>query len=600
MKHFLRDVFVVIVGLFIFSAVATCIGLIGIVGTIASAGSSAGIADGSVLVLNLQGTLQEQSTEASPQDMLQGNSEGNPGLTDMLSAIKKAKTSNKIKGIYIESNNMFMETAQAQELRDALLDFKKSGKWIIAYGKEYGTLAYYIASAADKVYLNPVGTVEWHGHGEKAVFLKDLFSKIGVSFQVFKCGKYKSATESLTEDKMSDPSREQAQRYVSYQWNSIVEAVSKSRGISAKDLNSYADNYISLEDPKTLVKSKMVDGLLYYDEIKDVIKKKLGIDKNTDIPQATVADMQTIDNDTEGDEIAVYYASGDIVEQAPQQNSFMQKQYIVGDKVCEDLNDLIKDDKVKAVVLRVNSPGGSAYTSEQIWHAIELLKKAGKPVVVSMSGVAGSGGYYISSGANYIFAEPTTITGSIGIFGALPVGADLQKKLGIKYDGVATNKNTTAGATDMFGLTLLNPLNTEQSAKFQASIDRGYMLFKSRVAAGRHLSMATVEALAQGHVYAGGDALKLKLVDELGGLDKAIAKAAQLAKLKKYHAEDYPEQKSFIDQLLDQSDKSKGSFLDEKLQSILGVYYTPFMLMQQVQAMDPVQIRLPYIIMKSN
>lgn len=598
MKHFLRDVFVVIVGLVIFSAVAACIGLMGIVGTMASSGSSASVQDGSVLVLNLQGTLQEQGSDPTPRDMVQGNTEGTPGLTDMLSAIKKAKTSDKIKGIYIESNGMDMDMSQAQELRDAIVDFKKSGKWVIAYGKLYGTLAYYIASAADKVYLNPAGIVEWEGNGYSLPFVKGLYKKIGINVVPFKCGKYKSATEIFTEDKMSDPSRAQSQRFVDYQWNTIVDAVSKSRGISVKDLNNYADNVVTLSIPPTFVKSKFVDGLLYYDEIKDVIKKKLGIDKDKDIPQATVADMQSIDEDTEGDEVAVYYASGEIVEKVPPQNAFMQAEYIVGDDVCKDLNDLAKDDKVKAVVLRVNSPGGNAFTAEQIWHAIEMLKKAGKPVVVSMSTYAASGGYYISSAANYIYAEPTTITGSIGIFGIIQDAEGLDQKLGITYDGVGTNRNSNSIVPSYSGLWLAHPLNAEMSAKMQAHINEGYMLFKSRVAAGRKLSMAAVEERAQGHVFVGADALKLKLVDGLGGLDKAVAKAAQLAKLKKYHAEDYPEQKSFIDQLLDQTDKAKGTKLDEQLQSMLGVYYAPFMLLKSAEAMGPVQARLPYIITK--
>lgn len=598
MKHFLRDVLVVIIGVTIFSAVAATIGLMGIVGTMASAGSSAGVQDGSVLVLNLQGTLQEQASEPSPQDMLQGNTEGNPGLTDMLSAIRKAKTSDKIKGIYIESNGMGMDMSQAQELRDALLDFKKSGKWIIAYGKVYGATAYYIVSAADKVYLNPVGQIDWQGRGTYIPFIKGLYKKVGLHAVPFKCGKFKSATEMYTEDKMSEPSRAQAQRFVNYQWNTMVEAVSKSRGISAKALNNYADNIISLDDPQSFVKCKLVDGLLYYDQIKEVIKKKLGIDKDTDIPQATVADMQSIDNDTEGDEVAVYYASGTIVEDVPMQSAFSPGEYIVGDDVCKDLSDLAKDDKVKAVVLRVNSPGGNAFTSEQIWHAIEMLKKAGKPVVVSMSGYAASGGYYISSAANYIFAEPTTITGSIGIFGIFEDAEALDQKLGITYDGVGTNRNSLAGASSLSGFWMAHPFNAEQSAKMQANIDRGYMLFKSRVAAGRKLSMAAVEERAQGHVFVGADALKLKLVDELGGLDKAVAKAAQLAKLKSYHAEDYPAKKSFLDEWLS-TDKSKGTLLDEKLQTLLGIYYEPFMLLQRVKAMGPVQASLPYLITKN-
>lgn len=593
MKHFLRDILVVIIGVAVFSAVAATIGLMGIVGTMASAGSSAGVQDGSVLVLNLQGTLQEQASEPSPQDMLLGNAEGNPGLTDMLSAIRKAKTSDKIKGIYIESNEMGMDMSQAQELRDALLDFKKSGKWILAYGKQYGTAAYYIVSAADKVYLNPVGELYWQGLTERFAYLTDMCKKLGVSMRPFKCGKYKSATETFTEEKMSEASRAQEERIVGYNWNTILTAVSQSRKISKTTLNAYADNLLTVETPKTYVKSKLIDGLLYYDEIKDVVRKKLGIDKDKDIPQATVADMQNVDEESKGDEIAVYYASGDIVESASGQSMLQQRQYIVGDVVCKDLADLAKSDDVKAVVLRVNSPGGSAYTSEQLWRSVELLKKAGKPVVVSMSGCAASGGYYMSCGANYIFAEPMTVTGSIGIFGLIPDATALSQKIGMKFDGVSTNRNAN------FLLDLpFSTFTPEQSQKMQTRIDNGYMLFKSRVAAGRKLSMAAVEALAQGHVYTGADALKLKLVDELGGLDKAVAKAAQLAKLKEYHAANYPAPEGLFDQLLASTGNSKGTLLDEKLRSLLGVYYTPFLLMQHIQTMDPVQVRLPYLMMK--
>lgn len=397
----------------------------------------------------------------------------------------------------------------------------------------------------------------------------------------------------FTEEKMSGPSREQSQRIVGYNWDTILSAVSQSRKISKATLNGYADNLMTVEPPQTYVKSRLVDGLLYYDEIKDVVKKKLGIDKDKDIPQATVSDMQSMDEDNEGDEVAVYYASGDIVESAQGQSMLQQKENIVGDVVCKDLEDLAKDDDVKAVVLRVNSPGGSAYTSEQLWRAVELLKKAGKPVVVSMSGYAASGGYYMSCGANYIFAEPTTVTGSIGIFGLVPDATVLGQKIGMKFDGVSTNRNAS------FLLDLpFSSFTPEQNQKMQASVDHGYMLFKSRVAAGRKLPMSTVEALAQGHVYTGADALKLKLVDELGGLDKAVAKAAQLAKLKEYHAENYPAPESFIDQLLSQTDKSKGTLLDEKLRAILGIYYEPFLLLQRAEATGPVQAMLPYMITK--
>lgn len=597
MNNFLKNVLATFVGILLFTVVATVIGLVGILGMAASAGTSSSIEDGSVLVLNLRGTLQDQASDSSPLKMLQGDDEANQGLADMLTAVREAKTSDKIKGIYIEADGMESDMAQAQELRDALADFKTSGKWIIAFGEQYATNDYYIASVADKVYINPQGEFQWQGLGAKIVFLKDLFKKVGISTMAFKCGKYKSATETFTEEKMSDPSREQAQRYLDGIWDVVVDAVSKSRHISKTDLNRYADDMVSMEDARQLVKYKFFDGVLYNDEIRGIIRKKLGLDTDKTIPQATVADMMTVNNDNSGDEIAVYYASGEIVYQEPSGNIYKNTRYIVGKDMSRDMNDLAKDNDVKAVVIRVNSPGGSSYDSEQVWHAIGQLKKSGKPVVVSMSGYAASGGYYISSGADYIFADPTTITGSIGIFGMLQEGSGLAQKLGLKFDGVETNRNATMGMS-IYGL-MLAPLNAEQGAKMQASVNRGYQLFKSRVAAGRHLSMDAVEQCAQGHVFLGMDALKLRLVDGLGGMDKAVAKAAKLAKLKKYHTVDYPAQKSFLAKLLGNSDEATGSLLDEKLQSLLGPYYMSFVLMDQARSMGKMQARLPYLIIRN-
>lgn len=605
MKHFLQNVLAAFFGMLIFSVVASVIAFIGFAGMIASAASSSSVSlkDGSVLVLKLDGVMTERSTDPSPVDYLQGNGIGTVGLTDMLSAIHKAKDNDKIKGIYMEGGELLSDFSQKQELRNALADFKKSGKWIIAYSDMYGVGNYYIASVADKVYLNPQGMIEWNGLNAQIPLLKDFFAKIGIKFMAFKCGKYKSATEQYTEDKLSDPAREQETRLISLEWQELCNAVSKSRGISVDSLNSYADRMVMLDDPKNFVKAKMIDGLLYSDQIKDVIKKRLNIDADDKVPQVTVADMQSVDNNNEGDAVAVYYASGTIYDVSPDNSMLQRTECIVGNDVVEDLNELADDDDIKAVVLRVNSPGGSAYASEQIWRAVEQLKKK-KPVVVSMSGAAASGGYYISSGANYIFADPTTITGSIGIFGILPDGSDLVKnKLGIKFDGMKTNRNSEFLSTSsLFGGLLsvgTEPLTAEQASKFQGYINRGYLTFKSRVAQGRHLSMNMVEEIAQGHVYMASDAIKLKLVDELGGLDKAVAKAAQLAKIDKYHAVDYPEPKDFISQLLDDSDK-KASYLDEQMKLSLGNMYEPVMLIRTVNCLNPLQARLPYFTNKMN
>lgn len=605
MKDFLKTIAASFIALVLFVGVAGAISVISIIGMAATAGLSqkSSVEDGSVLVLDMDATISEQTREASPMAMLQGGDTHTVGLSDMLRAIKNAKENDKVKGIFLSGGELISDISQKQELRDALVDFKKSKKWIIAYGENYGIGSYYVASVADKIYTNPSGMIEWDGLGSSMPFLKNLLDKLGVKAMAFKCGKFKSATENFTEDKMSEPSRQQAQRYISVWWNTMCKAVSESRHISIDSLNSYADNAMSMQDAKVLVKTKMVDGLLYGDEVKNVIKKQLKLDKDEDIPQVFVSDLQ--DEKEKGDKVAVYYASGDIVDVAPRQGMFSNAELIVGDDFCKDMADIADDDDIKAVVLRINSGGGSAYASEQMWHAIEQLKKE-KPVVVSMSGAAASGGYYISSGANYIYAEPTTITGSIGIFGLLGDGSKLFNKYGITFDAVQTNRNSAMGGiavpTPLFAM-FSTSLTPEQAAKIQANVDHGYNLFKTRVAKGRKLSMAAVEERAQGHVFTGTDALKLKLVDGLGGLDKAVAKAAQLAKLKEYHAVGYPAEKSFFEKMMEKETYSGDKYLESKiraeynnkLRESLGALYEPLMMLQNIGCYGRVQARMPYM-----
>lgn len=586
MKDFIKNIVAAFVGVAIFSVVALFVTIIGIAGMAASMGtpSATTIADGSVLVLNLDGTMSDRSPQASPIEYVMGKDGGGMGLAETLSAIRKAKDNDKIKGIYIEAGELGGYLAELQELRKALEAFKQSGKWIVAYGDSYTTGAYYVASVANKLYLNPIGEINWQGIGSAQPYFKNVLAKIGVKMIPIKCGKYKSATEIYTEDHMSEPSREQTERYVNGWWSTICKAVSKSRGIGVDKLNDYADRLVTLEDTKNLVKYKMVDGLLYADQIKDVVKGLLDLGKDDNVPQVTVADMKGVSEKHEGDVVAVYYASGDIVDDVPEQSLVTGSDLIVGNDMVSDINSLADDDNVKAVVLRVNSPGGSAYASEQIWHAVDLLKKK-KPVVVSMGGAAASGGYYISSGANYIFAEPNTITGSIGIYGIVADRSELMtKKIGISYDGVKTNRNSLMGSTVI-------PMTQEQLNLIQGSVNNGYRLFKSRVAQGRNLSMDKVEEIAQGHVYLGSDALALSLVDGLGGLDKAVAKAAQLAKLEKYHAVDYPEAKGLLSRLLD--DQVGGSHLDARLRLALGDLYEPLMMAQKMECMGRLQARMP-------
>ena len=588
MKDFFKYVGATVVGLIIFGIIATAIGIMSIVGMVASGQATKSVDKNSVLVLKLDGVMNEQSDEGL--NLLgQLNNDGSIGLREMLSAIGKAKTNDNIEGIYLEAGALGADMAQLQELRDALADFKKSGKWIIAYGEVYSQGSYYVASLADKIYMNPSGEVNWNGIGGELRFIKDFYAKVGVKVVPLKVGKYKSATEIFTEDKMSEPSRQQTERYIGGWWQTMCQSVAKSRGISIDSLNTYADRLVGYEDPKNLVKYKMIDGLLYNDQVKDAVKKQLKLDKDESISQVSVADMGNVSEEATGDEVAVYYAYGSIVDERSPESIFNDAHQIVADEVCSDLADLADDDEVKAVVIRVNSGGGSAYASEQIWRAVELLKKK-KPVVVSMGGAAASGGYYMSSGANYIFAEPTTITGSIGIFGLVADVSELMtQKLGFKFDEVKTNRNATLGAVG-------HPMTPEQIGYIQGSIDRGYKLFKSRVSQGRRLTMAQVEENAQGHVFLGSDALKLKLVDELGGIDKAVAKAAGLAKLKEYYAAPYPAPKDMMTQIMEGLESSKGTNLDGQLRTTLGTFYEPFMLMRTVQTQSAIQARMPFII----
>ena len=585
MKDFFKNVFATMLGLFLFGIVMSFMGFMCLIGIIASSSSTTKIEDNSVLVLKLDGSMTEQEEE-NMMNSLQGIS--SLSFEGTMKAIKKAKDDDKVAGIYLEAGQFGADLAQAEEIEKALLDFRKSGKWIIAYGENYSTLGYYLASTANKIYLNKDGMIEWSGIGGEKVYYKNLLAKVGIKFVTTKVGKYKSAVEQLTADNISDADREQTQRYLDGWWNTILATVAKNRSLNKDSLNAYADRVITLEAPENMQKYKLVDGLIYNDQIADIVRKQLGIDKEDDINKLTVDDINADDTPVTGEHIAVYYAYGDIVDKASPQSIFQDDRQIVGNDMCKDLEDLAKDDDVKAVVIRINSGGGSAYASEQIWHQISELKKV-KPVVVSMSGAAASGGYYLSSNANWIVADPTTITGSIGIFGLFLDRSELYtKKLGINYAEVKTNRNSVFGASG-------HPFTPEQLSLLQNNVNRGYMLFKKRVAEGRKMTMEQVENIAQGRVWLGQDAIKLKLVDQLGGLDDAIAKAAKLAKMNDYETASYPSPLSTWEQLLG-SYVGGDDLLNSKMQAYLGEFYEPFKIINDAKHMDKVQARMPYII----
>lgn len=587
MKGFFKQVLATIVGLIAFGAIVSIMGIMSVVGMIASGQATQKVNDNSVLVLNLSGVIEEQGQE-NILGQLTGNTVNNLGLDNLLSAIKKAKDNDNIKGIYIEAGVLQAGYATMQEIRNALLDFKKKGKWIVTYADTYSQGTYYIATVADKIYLNPKGMIDWHGLGAQPQFYKDLMAKFGVRYQVVKVGTYKSFTETYTEDRMSDANRTQVSAYINGTWNNICKAVSESRNISTDSLNAYADRMITFEPAENILKYKMVDGLIYADQVKDEIKKLLKIGKDKKINQLGLSEIANVKGTkSTGEEIAVYYAYGSIVQSAGA-SLFSQDHSIVGPDVCKDLEDLMNDDNVKAVVIRINSGGGDAYASEQLWHQMVELKKK-KPVVVSMGDYAASGAYYMSCPANWIVAQPNTLTGSIGIFAAIPdMSGLITQKLGVKFDEVKTNRNST------FGNVMARPFNDEELGYLQGYVNRGYQLFRQRVADGRHQKTEDIEKIAQGRVWLGSDALKIKLVDQLGGLNQAIEKAASLAKLKEYHTKNYPAVPSWTEQFM--ASVGRKSYLDEQLRLTLGDLYEPFIMLRNMNEREVLQARIPFVL----
>lgn len=586
MKDFFKNVLATAVGVLLVGFITGFFMVVSLVGMALSQSETAPVADNSVLVLRLTGSLSERANDDVLASLF-GDRIPKLGLATMTEAIRQAKESDKVKGIYIEAGAFAPDSyASLAAIRRELEEFRKAGKWIVAYGDSYTQGAYYLASVADKIYLNPQGQVDWHGLGSEPVFVKDLLAKLNVRMQVAKVGTYKSATEMFTGEKMSDADRQQTTAYLTGIWQNVVSAVGKSRSLTAQQLNAYADSLVSLAAPQDYVRMRMVDGLLYTDQVRQAVKKKLGLSPDDEIPQVSMSDLLAAGpEDKKGDEIAVYYAVGDIVDGVVAMPS--RESVIDAQKVCADLQDLAKDKDVKAVVLRVNSPGGSAYASEQIWHQVMELKKV-KPVVVSMGSYAASGGYYISCPANWIVAEPNTLTGSIGIFGMFPdVSGLLREKLGLKFDEVKTNKYA------LFG-TRSRPFTADELSHLESYIDRGYKLFRQRVADGRRLKVDQVEQVAQGHVWLGQDALRVGLVDQLGGVEVALRKAAQLAKLTQWHSTAYPVLPDYLSQLLDLPGAARGNYLDEQMRQSLGAYYEPFALIRDLQAQNPLQARLPF------
>lgn len=590
MKDFLKFTFASVLGVILASVVFTILGIITLVGMVASADTETVVKDNSVFVLDFKGNLSERVQQNMFQQLL-GEEFESYGLEDVLASIKKAKENDKIKGIYLQPSYLSASFASLEEIRNALLDFKESGKFIVAYADQYTQGMYYLSSVADKVIVNPQGSIGWHGLASQPIFIKDLLDKIGVDVQVFKVGTYKSAVEPFIATEMSPANREQVTVFMESIWNNILSDVSASRQISPDSLNAYADKYMDLRQATEYVKCGLADTLMYKDGVLSYLKQLTDREEDDNVNSLFIEDMinvkKNVPKDKSGNTIAVYYAVGEIVDAAPSSTS--TQEVIDGQKVARDLRRLREDDNVKAVVLRVNSPGGSAYASEQIWHEVVRLKEK-KPVVVSMGDYAASGGYYISCAATTIYADPTTLTGSIGIFGMIPSGEKLFKdKLGLDFDVVKTNKMSDMGAG--LGILATRPFNAAEQEVLQNYVNDGYKLFVNRCSEGRNMPVEAIEKIAEGRVWTGEMAKELGLVDELGGIDKALEAAAGLAGIENYSVIGKPEKENLFMSFLNDQRKH---YVSSQMQEYMGEFYGSFKTLEHLKDANPVQARIPF------
>ena len=588
MKQFFKYVCATVVGIFLVVAIITILSIFCLMGMASMDSVTANVKDNSVLVIQLEGSINERSEENPFADLLGNSALTEQGLDDILNAIEHAKKEPKVKGIYLEAGTFAgAMPATLQTIRKALEDFKKEGKFIVAYGDLYTQGAYYLCSAADSVIVNPQGVIEWDGLSSTVTYYKDLLDKIGVDMQVVKVGTYKSAVEPYLLSEMSDANREQIETYDREIWSEITKAVSKSRGISEAKLNELADSMMLLRETTVYKKEKLVDKIAYSDAVKQTIANMMKVDSPDDYNTISVKDLAGIANNEpkgiSGNVVAVYYAVGDIVEEPTSEWDYSPE--IVGKTVSKDLQKLADDDNVKAVVLRVNSGGGSAFASEQIWHEVMKIK-AKKPIVVSMGDMAASGGYYISCAADYIYAEPTTITGSIGIFGMFPNASGLlNDKLGVHFNTVKTNQFADFGD-------ISRPFTEQERAIAQKYINNGYELFTMRCADGRKMKQDDIKKIGEGRVWTGLHAKQIGLVDELGSLDAAIEKAKKLAKVDEASIMNYPAKTTVFDQLLEEMQGS--SYADKQLKETLGEYYSFWADIKNVRQKSGMQAALPY------
>lgn len=586
MKDFLKIMLASALGFIIANIIFSLIAMIfffGMMGSLAGSFTAEKyvLEENSILNLKLNGPINERVAELDPfTELLAPEGTTALGLNDIISAIRKAKNNDMIKGIYIDSRSMTASMATLAEIRNELVSFKESGKFVVAYADTYTQNGYYLAAIADKVAINPQGSLDLHGLASVPMFYKDALDKLGIEMQIFKVGTYKSAVEPFTQNEMSDANREQVTSYLNDAWSFLRADIAEARSLTADEVDALANQMPLVQPTEFLLEANLVDTLLYETEMKDYLRTLLSLEESKEIPSATVANMKSVTTKTvkkTDNTIGILYAQGNIVSGTGAAN--IQDKYMV-----DQIEKLRKDEDVKAVVFRINSGGGSAYASEQIWKAITDLKKE-KPVVVSMGDVAASGGYYIACNADRIVAQPTTLTGSIGIFGMIPNMEGTAEKVGISTDVVKTNEFGDFG-------NITRPFNDQEKQLMQNMIERGYDLFLTRCAEGRNMPKDSLALYAEGRVWTGNQAKEIGLVDELGGIERAIEIAAEMANLgKSYVVFEYPKMRTMIEELLDRSTEDLAA---RTVKEYLGESFELFMLLHDIRNQDYIQARIPY------
>lgn len=580
MKDFVKYTLASLLGVVLAGLVLAILSIVTLAGMLGSSSQEPTVKANTIFMLELEGEIAERTTEMPFSELL-GSEFESLGLNDILSAIKRAKEHEKIEGIFLKSAYIVAAPASLEEIRNALIDFKESGKFIVTYADSYTQGGYYLASVADKLALNPQGTISWKGISAQSIFFKETMEKIGVKMEVFKVGSYKAAVEPFIATEMSPENREQLTAYTNSIWQQMVTGVSSARSIPIEALNEYADKLLELHSAEDYLQYNLVDTLLYHEGMINYLKELSGRKKDEKLRSLDLNEMVQLTSnkpkDKSGNAIAVYYAVGEI------DGSSSSVEGIDSEKTIKALRQLRDEESIKAVVLRINSPGGSAYGSEQIWQEVKSLREK-KPVIVSMGDYAASGGYYIASAANCILANPTTLTGSIGIFGMIPNAEELlTQKLGLHFDAVNTHQFSDMGSIG-------RSLKPQERDAIQQMVNKGYETFVNRCAEGRNTSAEAIKAVGEGRIWTGEMAKGLGLVDQLGGIEEAINLAAQYADITTYSLLNYPEQEGFLSMLLN----SKDSFLHSELKKSMGKYANTFQFLQHINSVSPIQARMPF------